>query len=95
MSANQLDTLLATATSDAEKSANVVDSAIIIINGIQAGIDAAVMAALAAGATPVELKSVTDLNTSIEAKIAELSTAVAAHTPVAGTAAGTATGTVK
>ena len=42
MSANQLDALLAQATADAAANANIIDSAITIINGIQASIDAAV-----------------------------------------------------
>lgn len=95
MSASQLDTLLAQATTDAANNANVVDSAIIIINGIQAGIDAAVATALAAGATPAELQAITDLNTKIESETASLSAAVASRTPVAATPAGKASGAVK
>jgi hypothetical protein len=62
---------------------SVIDSAIMLINGISAQISTAVAAAMANGATAAELAPLTDLNTSIQAKSAALSAAVAANTPAA------------
>lgn len=72
-----LDALAAqvTATTDVE------DSAIALINGIAARIQAAVDAAIAGGATAADLAPVTDEIALLKAKTDALSAAVAANTP--------------
>lgn len=57
----------------------VVDSAVVLINGIAAKIAAAVAAALAAGATPAQLQAITDVQTAVNAQQADLAAAVAAN----------------
>ena len=59
----------------------VEDSAIALINGIGAEIQAAVQAALAQGATQAQLQALTDLGTSIQTKSQALAAAVAANQP--------------
>lgn len=59
----------------------VESSAITLINGIAARVQAAVDAALAAGATPAQLQSLTDLGTALSTSSAALAAAVAANTP--------------
>lgn len=61
----------------------VIDSALVLIQGFSVRLDAAVEAALAAGATPAVLKSLVDLSTSIKSSDADLATAVAENTPAA------------
>lgn len=63
----------------------VVPSAVALINGIQARIDAAVAAALANGATAAELAPLTDLSSQLGAQDDALAAAVAANTPPAPT----------
>jgi ABC-type amino acid transport substrate-binding protein len=55
-----------------------VDSATGVINGFQAAMAKAVADALAAGATPAQLQSLTDLDTAINAEKTDLAAAVAA-----------------
>lgn len=57
----------------------VIDSAVVLINGIGARISAAVDAAIANGATEAELAPFTALEAELEAKTNELSAAVAAN----------------
>lgn len=57
----------------------VIDSAIVLINGIGARIAAAVEAAIANGATEAELAPFTTLEAELEAKTNDLSAAVAAN----------------
>lgn len=59
---------------------NVIDSAILLINGIADRITTAVQAALAGGATAAELAPVTDLVASLKAEDNALAAAVAANT---------------
>lgn len=61
----------------------VIDSAIVLINGIQAQIATAVAAAIANGATAAELAPLTDLNAGLKAKTDALAASVAANTPAA------------
>jgi len=61
----------------------VVQSAVSLINGIAQQIADAVAAAMAAGATADELKSLTDLGTSIQGNTQQLADAVQANTPAA------------
>lgn len=75
----QIDDELTQLASDVTAEQGAVDSAVTLINGISAKIDAAVAAATAAGATPVELKSLTDLSTAVKAQTASLGAAVAAN----------------
>jgi hypothetical protein len=75
----QIDDELTQLTADVAAEQGAVDSAVVLINGISAKIDAAVAAATAAGATPAELQALTDLSTSVNAQTASLSTAVAAN----------------
>lgn len=69
--------------SDVTAEDTVIDSAVALINGFAAQLAAAVAAAQAAGATPAQLQSLTDLSTTIEAKTTALSQAVVANTPAA------------
>ncbi len=59
----------------------VIDSAVALINGFAQQLADAIAAALAAGATPEELQNLTDLNTAVTAKSAELAAAVQSGTP--------------
>lgn len=76
---DQIDAL----TAAVAREKTVDDSAIALINGFQARLDAAVAAASAAGATAAQLKSLTDLSTAIGKDSDELASAVAANTPSA------------
>lgn len=58
-------------------------SAVIVINGIAARIQAAVDAAIAGGATAEDLKPVTDEIASMKASSDALSAAIVASTPAA------------
>jgi len=78
---SQLDDDIAALTTAVSDENTVIDSAIALINGIQAQIQAAVQAALAQGATPEELQAITDAVNSIGAKKQALADAVAANTP--------------
>jgi len=79
----QIDDELAAVQANVTDSGTVIDSAVVLINGIGAQVAAAVAAAIAAGATPAELQAVTDLGTAITAKSGQLAAAVAANTPAA------------
>jgi hypothetical protein len=59
------------------------DSAIKVLNGIAARIDAAVAAAIANGATAAELAPVSDEVTALKASSDALAAAVVANTPAA------------
>lgn len=58
-------------------------SAVALISGFKAQLDAAVAAAQAAGATPAELQTLTDLSASIDNSTQTLAAAVQANTPAA------------
>ncbi len=72
----ELDTL----TAQVAANTDVVKSALTLIQGFSAKLDAAVAAALAAGATPAVLKSLTDLSAILKGSDDELAGAVAANT---------------
>lgn len=74
-----IDTLVA----DVAAEDTVIDSAVALLTGIQARIDAAVTAALANGATAAELAPLTALSADIQAKTKALGDAVIANTPAA------------
>jgi hypothetical protein len=64
---------------------NVISSAVTLINGIQAAIDAAVAAAVANGATATQLADIQAVSDSLKANDDALAAAVAAQTPAAPT----------
>lgn len=76
-----LDDKIAALQAEVARNTTVEKSALVLIQGFGAQLTAAVNAALAAGATPAELQSLTDLATTITANDDELSAAVAANTP--------------
>ena len=71
-----IDSLLAQATANEQ----VEDSAVVVINGIKAQIDAAVQAALAGGATAAQLAPITQVSTDLKTHADALAAAVAANT---------------
>jgi hypothetical protein len=79
-----LDDQIAALTADVTAETTVNASAVTLINGIPALIQAAVNNALAAGATPAELTALTSLATQINQSSGSLAAAVTANTaPVA------------
>lgn len=58
----------------------IVASAVTLLNGIQARIEAAVAAALEKGASPEQLADLTSLSATLSTETAALSDAVAANT---------------
>ncbi len=76
-----LDDKITALTASVAAENTVIDSAVTLINGFSATLAAAIAAALAAGATPTELQSLTDLQTGVDAKATALAAAVAANTP--------------
>ena len=78
---SKLDDEIAQLQKDVSGLTGVVQSAEALIGGIQGQIDAAVQAALAAGATQPQLQALTDLSAALEAQAAGLAQAVAAGTP--------------
>jgi hypothetical protein len=77
----QIDTDIAALQTAVAAETTATQSAITLISGIQAQIQNAVDAALAAGATPAELSSITDLTTTLQAQTSALSSAVTENTP--------------
>ena len=76
---SQMDDELVQLTADVAATRGAVDSAVALINGIAAKIAAAVADALAKGATPAQLQSITDLDAAVKAEGADLAAAVAAN----------------
>lgn len=70
-------------TAQVTKAKTVESSAQALIEGIKARIDAAVAAALAAGATAEQLQPLSDLGTALDAESDNLQTAITANTPAA------------
>lgn len=79
-----LDDALTALTAKVTAEDTEIDSAIVLINGIPKLIADAVSAALAQGATPAQLKSITDLATTIQGKSDALASALVTNTPSAG-----------
>jgi hypothetical protein len=79
----QIDDEVTALTADVAAEATVEASAVTLLNGINARIDAAVQAALAAGATTAQLQAIADASAAIKAQTADLSAAVVANTPAA------------
>lgn len=81
-----VDTLAAEITklqADVAAASTVEDSAVALISGFSAQLQAAVAAAQAAGATPDQLQSLNDLGAAISGKTDALSAAVVSQTPAA------------
>ena len=78
-----LDTAIAALQTEVTNNTNVVAAADALINGIAAHVQAAVTAALAAGATPAELTALSTLQATLAANDSSLSQAVAANTAAA------------
>ena len=81
-----LDDAITQLTAQVSASTTVESSAVTFINGVPALIAIAVAAAQAAGATPAELQSLTDLGTALQNSAAPLAAAITANTPAAGPA---------
>lgn len=75
----QMDDRLAQLEADLTAENLVIDKAIVLIGGIQQSIKDAVAAATAAGATPAQLQSLVDLDTSLTGKSQALAAAIAAE----------------
>jgi|HubBroStandDraft_5_1064220.scaffolds.fasta_scaffold275025_3 hypothetical protein len=82
-STNALDQAIAALTTQVNETETVDQSAITLIDGINAQIAAAVAAAQAAGATPAELSELTALQASLSAQSTALAAAITANTPAA------------
>ena len=78
-----LEDQIAALTSQVKANTDVENSALVLIQGFSARLDAAVAAATAAGATPAQLQELADLGASIKASDDALAAAVAANTPAA------------
>ncbi len=78
---NPLDVALDELTTEVTEMTTVAESAVALIDGIPALIDAAVEKALAAGATAAELAEVTALSAKLKDQAAKLAAAVTANTP--------------
>lgn len=76
-----LDDAIAALTTQVQNDTTVIGSAVTLIQGFKAQLDAAVAAALAAGATPTQLAALKALGDSITASDTDLAAAVAANTP--------------
>lgn len=74
---------IAALTAQVQATVGVDQSAVVLINGFAAQINAAVQAALAGGATAAQLQPVTDAVTALTNESAALSAAVAANAPPA------------
>jgi uncharacterized small protein (DUF1192 family) len=70
-------------TAQVKANNDLIDSATALINGIAGRIDAAVAAAVAAGASSTDLAAITALSTELKAKDDTLAAAVTANTPSA------------
>lgn len=70
-------------TREVNEAKDVMSSAVALINGIQARIDAAVTAALEGGATAAQLEPFTALSQELSDQTDALSAAVIANTPAA------------
>jgi hypothetical protein len=68
-------------TAQVTNATTVEESAVTLINGIGARVDAAVAAALANGATAEQLQPVSDLSTALQTESDALAAAVAANPP--------------
>ncbi len=81
---SQLDDAITALTAQVTAEDTEIDSVIAFIQGVPALIQTAVDAALAKGANPAQLQSLTDLGALITKKTNDLAAAVVAGTPSAG-----------
>lgn len=81
-----LDDKITALQAEVANNTTVEKSALVLIQGFAARLDAAVAAAQAAGASPAQLQSLTDLSTSLKSNDDELAAAVTANTPATPTA---------
>lgn len=81
----KIDDEIAALQAEVTRETDVVASAVTLINGIQARIDAAVAAASAAGATDAQLASIQAVSDSLKTNDDSLAAAVVAGTPAAPT----------
>jgi uncharacterized coiled-coil protein SlyX len=77
---SKLDDQISALTAQVQANTDVENSALVLIQGFSARLDAAVAAAQAAGATPTQLQALTDLGTAIKTSDDSLAAAVAANT---------------
>lgn len=77
------DAAIADLTAKVTALTTVEDSADALLAGLKEKLDAALVAAANAGATPAQLASITALSTSIQTGSDKLSAAVTANTPAA------------
>lgn len=61
----------------------VIDSAVVLINGFDARLQAGIAAALQGGATAAQMSALTDLSADVKAHASSLASAVQANTPAA------------
>ncbi len=80
---SQLDDQITALTAQVAANTNVEKSALVLIQGFSTRLDAAVAAAQAAGASPAQLQSLTDLGTALKSSDDDLAAAVAQNTPSA------------
>ncbi len=71
--------VVGTLVTDVNAAKGAMESAVVLINGFQARLDAAVAAALANGATAAELQPLSDLSAAFEVDTQALAAAVAAN----------------
>ena len=83
---SKLDDQITALTAQVAANTDVENSASLLIQGFSARLDAAVAAAQAAGASPFQLKALTDLGTAIKTSNDELAAAVAQNTVTPTTA---------
>jgi hypothetical protein len=76
-----LDDNISALTAQVKANTNVQNSALVLIQGFSARLDAAVATASAAGATPAQLQALTDLGNAIKTSDDSLAAAVVANTP--------------
>lgn len=78
---SQLDEKIADLTVEVSENTTVIGSAVELINGFGDRLQAAIDAALAAGATETQLTALTDLKGALDTNEQSLAAAVAANTP--------------
>lgn len=81
----ELDTAITDLQGDLQADTDVVSSATALMSQLNQMLADAIAAANAAGATPAELQSLSDLHAAWSAKSQELAAAVAANTPAGPT----------
>jgi hypothetical protein len=79
--ADTLAAEIASLTAAVQAEQTVTQSAVTLINGFAAKLDAAVAAASAAGATPAQLTALSTLSSEIASSSTALAAAVSANTP--------------